>query len=251
MRAKSLNINQAYSMSIVDTAPESAATLYRTSVWISLDDQQLQNPEPFWHLWSSEAEGLFQREDNPRAVELVPKPSLGLLGKEFFDGFSIIWTLETNGCAVCIIAVRFNFLPIDFSHCRRAECVPVRLYAETEVLNTGQNEVNYCKVVLIQVDGADRKMSTEVQSVMNTSYKLNQEITQLEGGIKVRERKRTGLLSGDSCMPARRKIIERKQTSPASSRCGARVPIQQQQLLGLDYFFQEFHDLVLHHLNGS
>ncbi|KFZ10076.1 hypothetical protein V502_08332 [Pseudogymnoascus sp. VKM F-4520 (FW-2644)] len=147
IRVKYLNINQAYSMSIVDTAPELAATLYRTSVRISLDDQQRQNPETFWHLWmkGSGAEGLYQRENNLQAVELVQKPFQGLLEKAFFDGFSVIWTLGTNGCAECNIAVRFNFLPTDFGHYIGAECVPVRLYAETEILNTGQNEISYCK----------------------------------------------------------------------------------------------------------
>ncbi|KAL5346673.1 hypothetical protein ACLOAV_008380 [Pseudogymnoascus australis] len=147
IRVKYLKINQAYSMSIVDTAPELAATSYRTSVRISFDDQQRQNPEAFWHLWmkGSGAEGLYQRENNLQAVELVQKPCQGLLEKAFFDGFSVIWALGTNGCAGCNIVVRFNFLPTDFSHYRGAEYVPVRLYAETQILNTGQNEISYCR----------------------------------------------------------------------------------------------------------
>ncbi|KAL5347586.1 hypothetical protein ACLOAV_006994 [Pseudogymnoascus australis] len=225
MRAKSFNISQAYSMSIVDTAPESAATLYRTSVWISLDYQQLQNPETFWHLRSSGAEGLVQREDNLRAVELIQKSSQGLLEKEFFDGFSVIWTPETNGCVVCNIVVRFNFLPIDFSHCRGAKCVPVRLYADTEVLNTGQNEGRAADRIH-ELDFEPRSGGNQVRSWMNGTVaasttisrtKPNSVVTSSTGGNN-RSKPNTTTTILPSPIPS-------NEPSPAQESVGRMAPV--------------------------
>ncbi|KFY64949.1 hypothetical protein V496_02913 [Pseudogymnoascus sp. VKM F-4515 (FW-2607)] len=184
---KYLKINQAYSMSIVDTAPELAATSYRTSVRISFDDQQRQNPEDFWHLWmkGSGAEGLYQRENNLQAVELVQSRVKVCLKRLFLMDFQLSGHLEPTAVRGAI------------SWCALTFCPP------TSVTTEAPNQL--LQVELLQIDSADRKMSTEVQIVMNTPDKLNQQITQV--GTEIKGASDT---PGDS-KPARRKNTERKQ----------------------------------------
>lgn len=144
-----LSMNEAYSISIADTAPEPAATLYRTFVRISSDGQQRQDPEIFWQLWdeSSETEEVYQRGAKLQAVVMIHKlyPTLSS-----YVGFSVMWRPGTNGCAGCKIAVRFNFLSSDLSRTRSVEGVAVKFCAKTEILNTGQTEFAYCKAELFQ-----------------------------------------------------------------------------------------------------
>jgi hypothetical protein len=147
-----LSMNQAYSMSIADTAPEPAATLYRTFVRISSDGQQPQDPEIFWQLWEegSKTEEVYQRGGKRQAVVMVHKLSPTLCEMASYHDFSVIWRPGTNGCAGCKIAVRFNFLSSNLSRTRSAEGVPVKICAKTEILNTGQTEFAYRKAELFQ-----------------------------------------------------------------------------------------------------
>lgn len=68
-----LSMNQAYSMSIADTAPEPAATLYRTFVRIFLDSHQRQDPEVFWQLCEDggDTEEVYKGGGKLQAVVII------------------------------------------------------------------------------------------------------------------------------------------------------------------------------------
>ncbi|KAF2769398.1 hypothetical protein EJ03DRAFT_343413 [Teratosphaeria nubilosa] len=200
-----LNKGQAYTLNVVDThAQQSAAPVkYRTFVRVSFEDeQQRQKPAACWQLWK---EGRGTNEAHHRggrlqAVEYVESGQLGSaedpskprieLECSSYDGFCVVWS-PPAGAAECPISVRFNFLSTDFSHSKGVKGIPVRLCAKTEMLGdlspsspSGVSEVCYCKVKLFRDHGAERKLSNDVAHVKKTIDKLNQQIAQIESGMR-------------------------------------------------------------------
>ncbi|KAF4626399.1 hypothetical protein G7Y89_g11762 [Cudoniella acicularis] len=248
-----LNKGQAYSVSIIDTAPSRPlppGTKYRTFVRISFEDeQQRQRPSTCWQLWK-EGRGTneaHQRGGKLQAVEYVEanqpaesddKRTRVELDTASFDGFSVIWTPGINGSAECNIAVRFNFLSTDFSHSKGVKGIPVRLCAKTETLSSGSPhaamdyaEVSFCKVKLFRDHGAERKLSNDVAHVKKTIDKLKQQIAQAETGMKdFGKRKRTGSISGKA-QPSQRpgKVQKHKRTwsMSSASSSGGRLPMEE------------------------
>ncbi|KAH6677427.1 CP2 transcription factor [Halenospora varia] len=259
-----LNKGQAYSVSIIDTAPEiplPVGTRYRTFVRISFEDeQQRQRPATCWQLWK-EGRGTneaHQRGGKLQAVEYVEanQPSDGddkrtrvELDTASFDGFSVLWTPGMNGSAECNIAVRFNFLSTDFSHSKGVKGIPVRLCAKTETIPTGSphssspfSEVAFCKVKLFRDHGAERKLSNDVAHVKKTIDKLKQQIAQAETGMKdFGKRKRSGSIS--KAQPSQRpgKVQKHKRTwsMSSASSSGGRLPIEED----LHYKLQTMQDM--------
>jgi hypothetical protein len=248
-----LNKGQAYSISIVDTAPLMPfppGCRYRTFVRISFEDeQQRQRPATCWQLWK-EGRGTneaHQRGGKLQAVEYVEANQVAEsddkrtrvdLDTASFDGFSVIWTPGVNGSAECSIAARFNFLSTDFSHSKGVKGIPVRLCAKTETVPTGSphseadfSEVAFCKVKLFRDHGAERKLSNDIAHVKKTIDKLKQQIAQAETGMKdFGKRKRTGSISS-KVQPSQRpgKVQKHKRTwsiSSASS-AGGRLPVEE------------------------
>ncbi|KAI9707209.1 MAG: hypothetical protein M1836_000169 [Candelina mexicana] len=250
-----LNKGQAYSMSIVDTAPptsSSADVKYRTFVRISFEDErQRQKPSACWQLWK-EGRGTneaHQRGGKLQAVEFVDpnaggeedsrRPKLQL-DTASFDGFSVVWSAGPNGMNECSVAVRFNFLSTDFSHSKGVKGIPVRLCTKTEVIPSSchplpetkaASEVCFCKVKLFRDHGAERKLSNDVAHVKKTIDKLKQQIAQAESGLKdFGKRKRSGsTATKPSLGPRPGKVAKHKRTwsiSSASSVCG-RSPVEE------------------------
>lgn len=201
-----LNKGQAYSISVVDSAPvpmDGTPIKYRTYVRVSFEDeQQRTKPAACWQLWK---EGRGSNEAHQRggkllAVEYVDPIQGGddqhrhpqiQLESASFDGFCVTWTPNpATGASDCAISVRFNFLSTDFSHSKGVKGIPVRLCAKTEMLSTGsptsnaatEAEVCYCKVKLFRDHGAERKLSNDVAHVKKTIDKLKQQIAQAEMG---------------------------------------------------------------------
>jgi hypothetical protein len=248
-----LNKGQAYSVSVVDTAPTlpvPPGTKYRTFIRISFEDeQQRQRPSTCWQLWkegrgTSEA---HQRGGKLQAVEYVEasqpaesddKRTRIELDTASFDGFSVIWTPGMNGMAECNIAVRFNFLSTDFSHSKGVKGIPVRLCAKTQTMSNGSPhsaadsaEVAFCKVKLFRDHGAERKLSNDVAHVKKTIDKLKQQIAQAETGMKdFSKRKRSGSIS-TKIQPSQRpgKVQKHKRTwsMSSASSAGGRAPIEE------------------------
>lgn len=249
-----LNKGQAYSISIIDTAPPVPllpGTRYRTFVRVSFEDeQQRQRPATCWQLWK-EGRGTneaHQRGGKLQAVEYVEanqpvetddRRTRSELDTASFDGFSVIWTPGMNGSAECSIAVRFNFLSTDFSHSKGVKGIPVRLCAKTETLAAGAShtgsefsEVAFCKVKLFRDHGAERKLSNDIAHVKKTIEKLKQQISQAETGvIDFGKRKRAGTSTVNAQSNQRPvKVQKHKRTwsmSSASSAGGPRVPIEE------------------------
>ncbi|PGG98075.1 hypothetical protein GX51_06987 [Blastomyces parvus] len=211
-----LNKGQAYTMSVLDTAPMTSGAQplkYRTFIRVSFeDDEQRSKPAGCWQLWK---EGRGSNEAHHRdgkllAVEHVDpnqggdgdiRPSQVQLEASNFDGFSVVWSPNpVNGNPCCSISVRFNFLSTDFSHSKGVKGIPVRLCAKTEVISTGHGdppledrpEVCYCKVKLFRDHGAERKLSNDVAHVKKLIDKLKQQISQAELGSGFDRRKRSG-----------------------------------------------------------
>lgn len=260
-----LNKGQAYSISVIDTAPVlplPAGARYRTFIRISFEDeQQRARPATCWQLWK-EGRGTneaHQRGGKLQAVEYVEasqpaesddKRTRVELDTASFDGFSVIWTPGANGSTDCNVAVRFNFLSTDFSHSKGVKGIPVRLCAKTELVlpqsehaTAEPGEVAFCKVKLFRDHGAERKLSNDVAHVKKTIDKLQQQIEQAETGMKdFSKRKRQGSTT-TKAMPSQRpgKVPKHKRTwsiSSASSS-GGRVPMEED----LHYKLQTMQDM--------
>lgn len=245
-----LNKGQAYSISLLDTAPtqvSSTPVKYRTYIRISFEDeQQRQRPAACWQLWK-EGRGTneaHQRGGRLQAVEFVDPSQVGggevqgrprvELESASFDGFAVTWIPVHSNAPECSIAVRFNFLSTDFSHSKGVKGIPVRLCAKTELLTTepgsptdaSKAELCYCKVKLFRDHGAERKLSNDVAHVKKTIDKLKQQIAQVESGMKdFGKRKRSGSISKATPSSRPGKVPKHKRTwsmSSASSASGSR-----------------------------
>lgn len=239
-----LNKGQAYTLSVVDTAPQHSVVgqlKYRTFVRVSFEEEsQRQRPGACWQLWK-EGRGTneaHQRGGRLQAVEFVEpsqmnggvedpsRPKIELESASF-DGFCVTWTPGTNGQTECPISVRFNFLSTDFSHSKGVKGIPVRLCAKTELLLDSMSptspqqpahEVCYCKVKLFRDHGAERKLSNDVAHVKKTIEKLLQQIQQAEAGIRdVGKRKRSGSISKPSTSHGPGKVPKHRRTWSMSS----------------------------------
>lgn len=239
-----LNKGQAYTLNVADTAPQQSAVgqlKYRTFVRISFEDeQQRQRPAACWQLWK---EGRGTNEAHHRggrlqAVEYVdPSQMTGTaedphkakieLESASFDGFCVTWTPGANGLLECPIPVRFNFLSTDFSHSKGVKGIPVRLCSKTELLldsmspmgtQAPAHEICYCKVKLFRDHGAERKLSNDVAHVKKNIDKLNQQIAQIESGMRdLGKRKRSGSISRNSGGQRPGKVPKHRRTWSMSS----------------------------------
>ncbi|GAB7356340.1 hypothetical protein MBLNU459_g7131t1 [Dothideomycetes sp. NU459] len=215
-----LNKGQAYTLNVVDTAPQQSVVgqlKYRTFVRVSFEDEsQRQKPGACWQLWK-EGRGTneaHQRGGRLQAVEYVDQTQMNggtedasrpqvELESASFDGFCVTWTPGSNGNTECPISVRFNFLSTDFSHSKGVKGIPVRLCTKTELLLDSMSpssgpahEVCYCKVKLFRDHGAERKLANDVSHVKKMIEKLNQQIAQMESGMRdLGKRKRSGSIS--------------------------------------------------------
>ncbi|KAI9676913.1 MAG: hypothetical protein M1817_006752 [Caeruleum heppii] len=245
-----LNKGQAYSISIVDTAPgptDVGSVRYRTFIRVSFEDeQQRQRPAACWQLWK-EGRGTneaHQRGGRLQAVEFVDPASATEeehrrpnyeLESASFDGFCVNWSTAPGGAADCTLNVRFNFLSTDFSHSKGVKGIPVRLCAKTEVVSsvspqppTGP-ELCFCKVKLFRDHGAERKLSNDVAHVKKTIDKLKQQIAQAESGLKdFGKRKRAGSTSKPAASSRPGKAPKHKRTWSMSSTdsSGGRAPAE-------------------------
>ncbi|KAI8939702.1 hypothetical protein NX059_003457 [Plenodomus lindquistii] len=277
-----LNKGQAYSISLVDTAPlqaPSSSLKYRTFVRISFEDeQQRQRPAGCWQLWK-EGRGTneaHQRGGRLQAVEFVDPSQVGggeiqgrprvELESSSFDGFVVNWTPVHNTAPECSLAVRFNFLSTDFSHSKGVKGIPVRLCAKTElvteVAGSPQDrvaaELCYCKVKLFRDHGAERKLSNDVAHVKKTIDKMKQQIAQAESGMKdFGKRKRSGSISKSSASTRPGKVAKHKRTwsmSSASSNPGARAPAEEDlhiKLAALQDMFSSTRPVSVLYLKGD
>lgn len=213
-----LNKGQAYTLNVVDTHLQQGAPAgkYRTFVRVSFEDEQQRlKPAACWQLWK-EGRGTneaHQRGGRLQAVEYVDsgqnggtedpsKPRIELESASF-DGFCVLWT-PSAGASECPISVRFNFLSTDFSHSKGVKGIPVRLCSKTEAVEDVSMgsatppgpEVCYCKVKLFRDHGAERKLSNDVAHVKKSIDKLNQQIAQIESGMRdLGKRKRSASMA--------------------------------------------------------
>ncbi|KAK3677235.1 hypothetical protein LTR78_002773 [Recurvomyces mirabilis] len=234
-----LNKGQAYTLNVVDTRNQtpSSSARYRTFVRVSFEDeQQRAKPAACWQLWK-EGRGTneaHQRGGRLQAVEYVESGQLGNaedpskprveLESQSFDGFCVTWSPPT-GAAECPISVRFNFLSTDFSHSKGVKGIPVRLCAKTELLDDGVqdlstargSEVCFCKVKLFRDHGAERKLSNDVAHVKKTIEKLNQQIAQIESGMRDLGKRKRGSIAKPSAEDRPGKVAKHRRTWSMSS----------------------------------
>ncbi|KAK3718710.1 hypothetical protein LTR37_004929 [Vermiconidia calcicola] len=235
-----LNKGQAYTLNVVDTHGKQHAgpVRYRTFVRVSFEDeQQRQKPSACWQLWK-EGRGTneaHQRGGRLQAVEYVESGQVGSaedpskprveLECASFDGFCVVWS-PPAGALECPISVRFNFLSTDFSHSKGVKGIPVRLCAKTEVIsempnssNSSAPEVCYGKVKLFRDHGAERKLSNDIAHVKKTIDKLNQQIAQVESGMRdLGKRKRSSPIEKAPALDGRPgKIAKHRRTWSMSS----------------------------------
>lgn len=277
-----LNKGQAYSISLVDTAPlqvPSQPLKYRTFIRISFEDeQQRQRPASCWQLWK-EGRGTneaHQRGGRLQAVEFVDPSQVGggevqgrprvELESSSFDGFVVTWTPVHNASPECSLAVRFNFLSTDFSHSKGVKGIPVRLCAKTEVVTETaasspqrtDAELCYCKVKLFRDHGAERKLSNDVAHVKKTIDKLKQQIAQVESGMKdFGKRKRSGSISKGSMSQRPGKVPKHKRTwsmSSTSDNQASRAPAEEDlhiKLASLQDMFSSTRPVSVLYLKGE
>lgn len=273
-----LNKGQAYTLNVHDTAPQHSVVgqlKYRTFVRVSFEeDSQRARPGACWQLWK-EGRGTneaHQRGGRLQAVEFVDqnqsndlnRPKLELESSSF-DGFCVTWSPSPNAQGIeCPISVRFNFLSTDFSHSKGVKGIPVRLCTKTELLLDSMSpsqqpahEVCYCRVKLFRDHGAERKLSNDVAHVKKMIDKLNQQISQIESGMRdSSKRKRSGSISKPTAMPARPgKVPKHKRTWSMSStastgRTSAEEDLQV-KLIGLQDMFGSTRPISVMFLRGA
>lgn len=265
-----LNKGQAYTLSVVDTAPQQSMVgqlKYRTFVRVSFEEEsQRQRPGACWQLWK-EGRGTneaHQRGGRLQAVEYVEpgqingnvedpsRPRIELESASF-DGFCVTWSPSGTGVTECPISVRFNFLSTDFSHSKGVKGIPVRLCAKTELLLDSMSpsspqqpvyEVCYCKVKLFRDHGAERKLSNDVAHVKKTIEKLTQQIAQAEAGMRdVGKRKRSGSIStkaalnhGPGKVPKHRRTWSMSSTASGAGKMTAEDDLQRKLVSMQDMF---------------
>ncbi|KAF2149905.1 hypothetical protein K461DRAFT_281140 [Myriangium duriaei CBS 260.36] len=237
-----LNKGQIYTLNVVDTAPQHSQVgqlKYRTFVRVSFEDpDQRKKPSACWQLWK---EGRGSNEAHHRggklqAVEFVdpaqtsgsgndPRRAKMEIEQASFDGFCVTWTPSSmSGQIDCPIPVRFNFLSTDFSHSKGVKGIPVRLTAKTELYldsmspNTNAapaHEICYCKVKLFRDHGAERKLSNDVAHVKKSIEKVNQQIAQMEAGMRDLGKRKRSSAGQESQRPG--KIPKHRRTWSMSS----------------------------------
>ncbi|KAK3117144.1 hypothetical protein LTR53_001801 [Teratosphaeriaceae sp. CCFEE 6253] len=234
-----LNKGQAYTLNVVDTHNQHPTRLvrYRTFVRVSFeDDQQRLKPAACWQLWK-EGRGTneaHQRGGRLQAVEYVESGAVGNaedpskprveLESASFDGFCVLWS-PPAGVAECPISVRFNFLSTDFSHSKGVKGIPVRLCTKTELLegapteraSASAPEVCYGRVKLFRDHGAERKLSNDVAHVKKTIDKLNQQIAQIESGMRDLGKRKRGSSAKNSIEDRPGKVQKHRRTWSMSS----------------------------------
>ncbi|KAG8625083.1 hypothetical protein KVT40_006834 [Elsinoe batatas] len=234
-----LNKGQAYTLNVMDTAPQQSTVgqlKYRTFVRISFEDpDQRKRPSQCWQLWK-EGRGTNEahlRGGKLQAVEYVDPsqmtgnandPNRAKIDLECasFDGFCVTWSPSMNGPIECPIPVRFNFLSTDFSHSKGVKGIPVRLCTKTELLldtmsprANPAHEVCYCKVKLFRDHGAERKLSNDVAHVKKSIEKVNQQIQQIEAGMRDLGKRKRSSAGQESQRPG--KIPKHRRTWSMSS----------------------------------
>ncbi|GAB7333336.1 hypothetical protein MBLNU13_g04962t1 [Cladosporium sp. NU13] len=276
-----LNKGQAYTLNVIDThMHQPAAPLkYRTFVRVSFEDeQQRRKPAACWQLWK-EGRGTneaHQRGGRLQAVEYVDSsPATGTedpskprveLESASFDGFCVTWT-PPAGAAECPISVRFNFLSTDFSHSKGVKGIPVRLCAKTEIIGDMSSnkkpspdaEVAFCKVKLFRDHGAERKLSNDVAHVKKTMDKMNQQIAQIESGMRDNsKRKRSGsfiakagLLDRPGKVPKHRRTWSVDSSVTNAARGGAAEDDLQMKLMTLQDMFSSTRPASVLYLRGA
>ncbi|KAG9552758.1 hypothetical protein KCU79_g12449, partial [Aureobasidium melanogenum] len=273
-----LNKGQAYTLNVHDTAPQHSVVgqlKYRTFVRVSFEEEsQRARPGACWQLWK-EGRGTneaHQRGGRLQAVEFVDqnqsndlnRPKLELESSSF-DGFCVTWSPAPNAQGIeCPISVRFNFLSTDFSHSKGVKGIPVRLCTKTELLLDSMSpsqqpahEVCYCRVKLFRDHGAERKLSNDVAHVKKMIDKLNQQISQIESGMRdSSKRKRSGSISKMNAMPARPgKAPKHKRTwSMSSAASNGRTSAEedlQTKLIGLQDMFGSTRPISVLFLRGA
>lgn len=271
-----LNKGQAYTLSVVDTAPPAVCPQpikYRTYVRVSFEDeQQRSKPAACWQLWK---EGRGSNEAHQRggrllAVEYVDPNQGGddpnrhpqiTLESTSFDGFCVTWSPNpATGSLSRDISVRFNFLSTDFSHSKGVKGIPVRLCTKTEMICPGpldaaiaeKSEVCYCKVKLFRDHGAERKLSNDVAHVRKSMDKLKQQIAQVElGAGNFGKRKRTGSFAKDN---SGRITKHRRSGSSDSAETNGRMSVKddlQMKLSTLQDMFSSARPASILNLNGD
>lgn len=229
-----LNKGQAYTLNVVDTniQQSNGPVRYRTFVRVSFEDeQQRAKPSACWQLWK---EGRGTNEAHHRggrlqAVEYVESGQLGNaedpskprieLESASFDGFCVLWS-PPAGAFECPISVRFNFLSTDFSHSKGVKGIPVRLCAKTEMIEgvlpniskPSESEVCFGKVKLFRDHGAERKLSNDVAHVKKTIDKLNQQIAQIESGMKDFGKRKRGSIAKPTVDDRPGKVAKHRRT---------------------------------------
>ena len=173
-----------------------------------------------------------QRGGKLQAVEFVPpapnqspaRPANFEVVSEAFDGFCIAWKSSNTLPAECEIQLRFNFLSTDFSHSKGVKGIPVRLCAKTELLGDSSPhatmssaEVCYSKVKLFRDHGAERKLSNDVAHVKKTIEKLNQQISQIESGMRDGGKRKRGANVKPSVEDRPGKVAKHRRTWSMSS----------------------------------
>lgn len=275
-----LNKGQAYTLNVVDTRSQQpiAPLKYRTFVRVSFEDeQQRRKPAACWQLWK-EGRGTneaHQRGGRLQAVEYVDStPATGTedpskprveLESASFDGFCVTWT-PPAGASECPIAVRFNFLSTDFSHSKGVKGIPVRLCAKTEVVAdlssnskpSPDSEVCFCKVKLFRDHGAERKLSNDVAHVKKTMEKMNQQIAQIESGMRDNsKRKRSGsfvakagMMDRPGKVPKHRRTWSVDSTVTTGARGSAEEDLQM-KLMTLQDMFSSTRPASVLYLRGA
>ena len=231
-----LNKSQVYTIHVEDSSLSHTladpSLKYRTAIRISFEDEQQRKvPATSWQLWN-EGRGTneaIKRGVKPKAVEYVNQDQSQTDSRsnlqpvvENFDGFSVVWSPNTDGIASCNIQLRFNFLSTDFSHSKGVKGVPVRLCAKTELVegqhlvagNAVNREICYCAVKIFRDHGAERKLANDKAHIDKLIDKFTTQAEQADVGVKEGGKRRR---SDSLVNPRPTKVTKHKRTWSASS----------------------------------
>lgn len=222
-----LDKDQAYSISITDTAPSPvdisfSPAKYRTSIQVSFEnEEQKRRSAYYWNLWQSghvrkvgiidsrPLKGLEFAASSALFTGIVQNVNIHLEDTHV-DRFTFTWTTMASEYPRCQFAVSFHFVSTDFSQAKGVKGLPLRLSALTREITLASTEelcndlqIQHCLIKVYRNHGAERKKAIDSKQIEKKMEKVRQQIASQKNALRakvIRERYKRQKLSSENSL---------------------------------------------------